>query len=160
MPKARGYCCCPGATGQKDGICEVNLSNSGIKMSGECIKSSVIVKTVHESYPSGSVRHGLQEKLGLQEEYRPGGEGESICAGAGSRDMPLKNPGSTIEIDPEIPNTCCHGKLYPSLHFCLPELESDEMRTEQSRRRMCCEQKAESTLPAVALAVERGEDPC
>lgn len=120
----------------------------------------VIVKTVHENYPSGFVRHGLQDKLGLQEEYRPGGEGESIYAGAGRRDMPLKNPGSITEIDSEITNTCCHGKLYPSLHFCLPQLESDEVRTKQFRTRMCSEQKDESTLPTVALVVKRGEDRC
>lgn len=65
--KASGYC--PKATGHEEDIFKVNLSNTGIIMFGDQREHRFIVKIVCENCLEGSVGHGMQEKLGLQEKY-------------------------------------------------------------------------------------------
>lgn len=66
--RRHGYC--PGTVRQEKDIWEVNPPNSGLEMYGK--ESRAIVKTACEDCLVGSVGHGFQEELGLQEQYSPG----------------------------------------------------------------------------------------
>lgn len=62
---------------QEKDICEVNPPNSSLEMYGK--ESRAIVKTACEDCLEGSVGHGLQEELGLQEQYSPGRDASQLC---------------------------------------------------------------------------------